>query len=462
MLTDVAEETVTAIVDVAAAASGSADEEANLGKATVGSTTGKPRPAAIANRSVSSSVTSVGKGGESTVESVASAIVSLPGPASAQVSSASSVLPVLKAANKSPSKRKNTGLKFSPDDKTAGATAALLAATQYLVAGEVVTPSCDVLPEPTPGPATGRGKNRRQRPATVGKKKSQKSGGGKTPPRVSGESKRKPPQFFNSLPTVKKPTWADLVDKGVWQQSLAASSSPPPPRSGRGKSPRRCEPAADFVPDKFDTIKQRRRGGAAAHKNTSPRRWPSQADVQIRECCVKIYRDPQLLAYAPLWFSCGSSSRIKKTILVPRRPKKNRIKEAFILSDRISGSSSPAASVASPLPPSGPDLMVARERRPSVCSGVDPQQPLFAQIAAMPRTCRLDFDSLVLSDDFSQLISSPQFESLVQSFVMLKQRTLEVRTRKFIIEKLNFINRRYRLSLYWFQFKTYVANPKCR
>jgi hypothetical protein len=160
--------------------------------------------------------------------------------------------------------------------------------------------------------------------------------------------------------------------------------------------------ATEFVPDKFDTIKRRRQKPQGL-----PPALPA-ADLEIRECFVKIYRDPQLLCYVPV-----SSST-----------KKRRVKEAFILkakhnSPAASGRSSPDRILA-PIPYCG------GQRRPSVCSSVDPLQPLFRQVSALPRARLLDFDSLGLSDDFAQLISSPQFEGLVQSFVVLKQKTLEV------------------------------------
>jgi hypothetical protein len=423
VLTDVSEAVVTAIVDVAAAtaSSGRLDVEANFGKATVINNAGKLLQVGAANRSVERLGTvcleNTGTGSETTTKSVASAVLSPPcfvaasAPVSPAFSLQSLVLPT--AADKSSAKRKANGSKCGPFGKSAGASAAHLAAKHCVVADEVVTPR-SVFPESTPGPS--KGTKQRNRPSPGCKKKAQKSTAVQKTSSSSGESRRQP-HIAAALPTVKKPSWVDIVDKSVWQ------SSPPSPRNARVKSPRPSQ--SDFLPDKFDTIKQRRQGSAVGPKKTSKKGRSPLADVEIRECCVKIYRDPQLLGYVPIWFS----SKKKKT--QQSRPK-NRIKEAFILSDRLSAASSPA-SVASPLP-IRPDLavtsspsMAARERRPSVCSGVDPQQPLFAQIASLPRKCLLDFDSLSLSDDFSQLISSPQFESLVQSFVMLKQRTLEVR-----------------------------------
>jgi hypothetical protein len=111
------------------------------------------------------------------------------------------------------------------------------------------------------------------------------------------------------------------------------------------------------------------------------------------------------------------------------------VKEAFILSKkgRHTGPISRLAVEASPAPTPPP---VKEFRRPSVCSGVDPLRPLFQQVSALPRNRFLDFDNLSLSDDFAQLISSPQFENLVQSFVILKQKTLEVNISFFIYMKI--------------------------
>jgi hypothetical protein len=174
----------------------------------------------------------------------------------------------------------------------------------------------------------------------------------------------------------------------------------------------RYESAADFLPDKFDTIKRRREGKKQSTRNPSV--LPA-ADLEIRESYVKIYRDPQLLHYAPF----------------RKQNKKKVVKEAFILSKKGKhmGPISRLAAKALPAPTPPP---VKEFRRPSVCSGVDPLRPLFQQVSALPRNRCLDFDNLSLSDDFSQLISSPQFENLVQSFVILKQKTLEVNLIFFI------------------------------
>ena len=133
---------------------------------------------------------------------------------------------------------------------------------------------------------------------------------------------------------------------------------------------------------------------------------------------MKIFKDPQLLLYVPTAYS----SRINT------KKKKSRIKEAFILTEkkRTPTASLPPLLCPDLAAPRLPPVVTTRERRPSVCSGVDPLQPLFRQVSVLPRKRFLDFDSLALSDDFSQLISLPQFENLVQSFVILKQKAPEV------------------------------------